>query len=89
MRVMNRWDFGFAALYNTVLETFLFPLAYLYWTAEIDWLAVNAGTATLTACQWIIHSDIIPVALHALFLLGAIILGWKRRRRGERDCRNP
>jgi hypothetical protein len=85
MRVTSGVDIGFTIIYNTVLGSMLFLHGYLYYTIEIDWLAVNSHTATLTAVQKIIRSDFAPISICSIFLLGAIIAGRMRRVRRERE----
>jgi hypothetical protein len=52
---------------------------YLAYTVEVDWLAVNSGTATLTVFQQIVHSELTPVAIYGAFLLVAVLTGFARR----------
>ena len=85
MQVTRRADIGFTTIYNTVLASMLFLRGYLYYTIEIDWLAVNSHTETLTAFQKIIRSDFAPISIYSIFLLGAIIAGRMRRVRRERE----
>jgi hypothetical protein len=83
-RVTCRADIGFTFVYNVVLASLLFLHSYLYYTLEIDWLAVNSRTATLTGFQSIIRSDFTPISIYAMFLLGAVVAGRFRRFRHER-----
>lgn len=84
MRVTCRADIRFIVIYNAVLASLLLLHGYMYYTIEIDWLAVNSHTATLTGFQSIIRSDFTPILIYAMFLLGPVVVGRIRRIRHER-----
>jgi hypothetical protein len=79
MRITCRADVIFAAIYNIVLASLLFLHGYLYYTIVIDWLAVNSHIATLTAFQNMGRNDFIRISIYAIFLLGAVVVGRKRK----------
>lgn len=70
----------FVFIYNGILAFMLFLHGYLFYTAKIDWLAVNSGIVRLSVFQQIIRSDIIPLLMYGVFLFGVIML-WILRRR--------
>ena len=82
--ITHRADIGFAVIYNIALASLLFLHGYLYYTIQIDWLAVNSHAATLTTLQSIIRSDFTDISICAMFLLGAVVAGRFRRLRLER-----
>ncbi|MCX7170067.1 MAG: hypothetical protein NTY41_07160 [Proteobacteria bacterium] len=85
MRSAHRTGLGFTVIYNVILASLLFLHGYLFYTIKIDWLAVNSGTASLSAFQKFIKNDFTPIAIYAVFLLGAIVTGWMRRDRNKRE----
>ncbi|KAF0209549.1 MAG: hypothetical protein FD171_274 [Actinobacteria bacterium] len=81
VRVMRRADMWFVVGYTAALASLLAVAGYLAYTVEVDWLAVNSGTATLTVFQQIVHNELTPVAIYGAFLLVAILTGFVRRSR--------
>jgi hypothetical protein len=74
-QITRRSDIRFTTIYNSVLASLLFLHGYLYYTIEIDWIAVNSHTARLTSLQSIIRSDFTSISIYTIFLLGAVVAG--------------
>jgi hypothetical protein len=65
----SRKDFWRAVRWSACVSGLLLSHAALYYGLHIDWLAVNQGTAQLTALQAIVRSDITPYTIYAFGLL--------------------
>ena len=79
VRVTQRTDVWFVVGYNIALAAVLAVDGYLAYTVEIDWLAVNSGTATLSLFQRVVQSSFTPLAIYGSFLLVAVLIGFVRR----------
>ncbi len=79
MRITCRADIIFTTIYNIVLALLLFFHGYLYYTIVVDWLAVDSHIGTLTAFQNMGRNDFIRISMYSMFLLGAVVVGRKRK----------
>jgi hypothetical protein len=58
----------YVIIYNSILSTIIAIESILYYTIDIDWLAINNGTKTLTLFESIIHNTSTDLIL-GIFLL--------------------
>jgi hypothetical protein len=63
----------FAITYNVFLALVLLLHAYLYYTINIDWSAINSGTEKPNTFDIMIHSDFTPFGIYCVFLFGTIL----------------